>query len=114
VLLDDFHERTARNNLTSFPQSSGIGTRPAQRRSGTRGPRARIGVGRACQRVALTATARGLKHAFVNQPVEVAALREDLAALVGEPRRRPDLVMRLGFGPTLPYSPRRPVAEVLG
>ena len=42
-----------------------------------------VQVGRACQRFALQATALGLKHAFVNQPVEVAALRPDLAALVG-------------------------------
>jgi hypothetical protein len=41
----------------------------------------------------------GLKHAFVNQPVEVASLRPELAALVGMTGRRPDLVMRFGYGP---------------
>ncbi|ASG21368.1 Acg family FMN-binding oxidoreductase [Nitrospirillum viridazoti] len=70
-------------------------------------------VGRACQRLMLTATARGLKHAFVNQPVEVTALRPFLAALIGEPDKRPDLVLRLGYGPTLPYAPRRPVETVV-
>jgi nitroreductase len=70
-------------------------------------------VGRACQRFTLAATARGLKHAFVNQPVEVAALRPALAALIGEPGRRPDLVLRLGYGPTLPYAPRRPLDAVM-
>ena len=69
-----------------------------------------VAVGRACQRFALTATALGLKHAFLNQPVEVAALRPDLAALIGAPGLRPDLVMRFGYGPTLPWSPRRGVA----
>ena len=69
--------------------------------------------GRACQRFALQATALGLRHAFINQPVEVASLRPDLAALVGMPGRRPDLVMRFGHGPTLPYSARRPVASVM-
>lgn len=69
--------------------------------------------GRACQRFALQATALGLKHAFVNQPVEVASLRPDLAALVGMPGRRPDIVMRFGHGPALPYSARRPVEAVL-
>ncbi|NDC60322.1 MAG: Tat pathway signal protein, partial [Alphaproteobacteria bacterium] len=39
--------------------------------------------GRACQRFSLQATALGLKLAFVNQPVEVARLRPELAALVG-------------------------------
>ncbi len=70
-------------------------------------------VGRACQRFALQATALGLKHAFINQPVEAPALRPELAALVGLPGRRPDVVMRFGHGALLPYSPRRPVAEVI-
>ncbi|UGY07307.1 Acg family FMN-binding oxidoreductase [Bradyrhizobium quebecense] len=69
--------------------------------------------GRACQRFALQATALGLKHAFINQPFEVAALRLQLASLVGMPRRRPDIVMRFGYGPALPFSPRRPVEAVL-
>ena len=69
--------------------------------------------GRACQRFALQATALGLKHAFINQPVEVAKLRPELASLVGMPGRRPDLVLRFGYGPTLPYSARRPVETVL-
>lgn len=72
-----------------------------------------IAVGRACQRFALTATLLGLKHAFVNQPIEVARLRPELAALVGAPGMRPDLVLRFGYGPTLPYSLRRPPASVL-
>lgn len=72
-----------------------------------------IAVGRACQRFALAATRLGLKHAFVNQPVEVARLRPELAALVGEPGKRPDIVMRFGYGPELPFSPRRPVEAVM-
>lgn len=69
--------------------------------------------GRACQRFALQATALGIKHAFINQPVEVPSLRPELAGLVGLPGRRPDIVMRLGYGPTLPYSARRPVERTL-
>lgn len=72
-----------------------------------------VQAGRACQRFALQATALGLKHAFVNQPVEVPALRGALAKLVGMPGRRPDIVMRFGYGPTLPYSPRRPVEAIM-
>lgn len=72
-----------------------------------------IAVGRACQRFALAATASGFKHAFVNQPVEIARLRPELAALIGERGMRPDIVMRFGYGPTLPFSPRRPVNTVL-
>jgi Nitroreductase family len=72
-----------------------------------------VRVGRACQRFALQATTLGLKHAFVNQPVEVERLRPELAALVGMPGRRPDIVMRFGHGPTLPYSARRRAMIVL-
>jgi hypothetical protein len=72
-----------------------------------------VRAGRACQRFALKATALGIKQAFINQPVEVASLRPDLAALVGLPGRRPDIVMRFGYGAELPYSARRPVEAVL-
>jgi Nitroreductase family len=41
-----------------------------------------IDVGRSCQRFALQATALGLRCSFINQPVEVAALRPALAGLV--------------------------------
>jgi nitroreductase len=72
-----------------------------------------VAAGRACQRFALQATALGMKHAFLNQPVEVASLRPELARLVGFPGQRPDLVIRFGYGPALPFSPRRPVVAVL-
>lgn len=72
-----------------------------------------VAVGQACQRFALQATALGLKHAFINQPVEVPELQPELARLIGLPGRRPDIVMRFGHGPTLPFSPRRPIASVL-
>lgn len=78
------------------------------------GPAGWVKVGRACQRMQLAATARGLKHAFLNQPVEVAELRPALASLVGAPDKRPDLLMRFGHGPTLPYSPRRMTPTVAG
>lgn len=72
-----------------------------------------IAVGRACQRFALTATVLGIRHAFVNQPVEVASLRPELAALAGEGGLRPDLVIRFGYGPAMPFSPRRPPDAVI-
>lgn len=72
-----------------------------------------VKAGVACQRFALQATALGLKHSFINQPVEVASLRPELAKLVGAGGRRPDIVMRFGYGPELPKSPRRPVEAVL-
>jgi hypothetical protein len=76
-------------------------------------PASWVQVGRACQRFALQATALGLKCAFLNQPVEVAGLRADLAALVGMPGRRPDIVIRFGRGAALPFSARRPLMAVM-
>ena len=77
------------------------------------GPAGWIAVGRASQRFCLTATALGLKTAFVNQPVEVAELRDDMAALAGFGERRTDLVLRFGHAPEMPYSPRRAVEAVI-
>ena len=70
-------------------------------------------VGRSFQRFALQATALGIRTAHVNQPVEVAALRPELAGLLGLGDARPDLVVRFGYAPALPMSMRRPVAAVL-
>lgn len=72
-----------------------------------------IAVGRACQRFGLQATALGLKYAFINQPVEVAALRAQFAAFLDIGGRRPDVVMRFGAGPDLPKSLRRPPEQVM-
>ncbi|WP_300578010.1 Tat pathway signal protein [Phenylobacterium sp.] len=69
--------------------------------------------GRAYQRFALQATALGIRHAFVNQPVEVAAMRPSFAEAVGFGGRRVDLVVRFGYAPELPFSLRRPVSAVL-
>ena len=71
-----------------------------------------VEAGRACQRFALQATALGIKCAFINQPVEVPSVREQFAKYLGIGERRADLVMRFGFGPDLPKSLRRPVAQV--
>ena len=72
-----------------------------------------VQVGRACQRFALQATALGLKLAFLNQPVEVAGFRAELASLAGLPGRRPDIVMRFGRAAAMPWSVRRPVEAVM-
>jgi hypothetical protein len=73
-----------------------------------------IEAGQASQRFALQATALGMKCAFINQPVEVPALRGQFATYLGIGDRRPDLVMRFGYGPELPKSLRRPVGQIIG
>jgi hypothetical protein len=71
-------------------------------------------VGRAYQRFALLAASLGIRNAFVNQPVEVPALREQFAGWLGIGGQRPDLVVRFGRGPLLPPSLRRPIDAVIG
>ncbi len=70
-------------------------------------------VGRAYENFALTATELGVRTAFLNQPVEVPAVRMQFAQWLGLGSRRPDLVVRFGHGPQMPYSLRRPVADVI-
>jgi hypothetical protein len=72
-----------------------------------------VEVGRCYERFALQATALGIRNAFLNQPVEVAALRPPFAAALGLSGQRPDLVVRFGRSPVLPRSLRRPVEAVL-
>jgi hypothetical protein len=72
-----------------------------------------MALGRACQRFGLLAPALGLKYAFVNQPVEVPAVRAQLASFLGIGERRPDIIMRFGAGPDLPKSLRRPPEQVM-
>ena len=70
-------------------------------------------VGRAYEHFALAATALGVRTAFVNQPVEVRAVRTQFAQWLGLGSQRPDLVVRFGRGPQMPFSLRRPVSDVI-
>jgi hypothetical protein len=72
-----------------------------------------VQVGRACQRFALQANGDGVATRLSEPTVEVAALRPELAAVIGLPGRRPDLLMRLGRGAAMPFSARRPIKDVL-
>ena len=110
VMFDLVFKAKAENEkyARQLASSAGVAVFVAQKED----PEHWVLAGRACQRFALQATALGLKHAFINQPVEVASLRPEMATLVGLPGRRPDIVMRFGYGPALPYSARRPVEAV--
>jgi len=72
-----------------------------------------VEAGRCYERFALQATALGIRNAFLNQPVEVGAIRPQFASWLGLGNQRPDLVVRFGHGPTMPLSMRRPVQAVL-
>lgn len=69
--------------------------------------------GRCYERFALQAAALRIRNAFINQPVEVSALRPQFAKAFGIGSHRPDLVVRFGRGPEMPRSLRRPVQAVL-
>ena len=73
-----------------------------------------IEAGRSFQRFALKATALGIAHAFVNQPVEVPASRSEFASWLGlGAEERPDFIIRFGYAPPLPMSLRRDVRDVM-
>jgi hypothetical protein len=72
-----------------------------------------VRVGRSFQRFALQATALGIRHAHINQPIEVPSVRAEFAQWLGAPDMRPDLVVRFGYAPPLPMSLRRPVSDIL-
>jgi len=76
-------------------------------------PAAWVEAGRAYQRFALQATALGLRNAFVNQPVEIAALRSQFGTWLGIGGARPDFIVRFGRAPRMPRSLRRPVEQVI-
>lgn len=66
--------------------------------------------GQALQRVLLTATRHGLSASFLNQPLDLRDMRGRR-----DPRHRrghPQMIIRLGYGPYVPRSPRRPAAEL--
>jgi nitroreductase len=75
-------------------------------------PPAWLATGQALSAVLLRATARGLAASFLNQPIEVPALRPRLRALLGTDDL-PQLLVRLGYGSAVQPTPRRPVDEVL-
>lgn len=70
-----------------------------------------IAAGQGLQHMLLQACASGVQASFLNQPVQVAAVRSRLRELV---QGVPQLVVRLGYAP-LDVSPtvRRPLDEVL-
>ncbi len=68
--------------------------------------------GQALQRLLLEGVRHGLQASYLNQPVQVSALRPRLQQLAG--RRVPQLLLRLGIpAEEIPAAPRRPLADVI-
>lgn len=76
-------------------------------------PDAWLHAGEALALVLLHLTVEGLSASFLNQPIEVAALRGELARTLGMRGHVPQLMLRIGFGPTVPPTARRALADVM-
>jgi hypothetical protein len=76
-------------------------------------PRAWLCAGQAVGRVLLRACNAGVSASFLSQPIEVAALRQQLGRLVGG-RAQPQVLLRLGYGAEAQATPRRPLRQVIG
>lgn len=68
--------------------------------------------GRAYERFALQAELLDIRSAFLNQPIEVPALRDELRSFL-HTTEEPQLLVRFGHGARAPYSLRRPPREVI-
>ncbi|MEQ8860454.1 MAG: nitroreductase family protein [Pseudomonadales bacterium] len=77
------------------------------------GPASWLSAGQALARVLLTACHRGLQASYLNQPIQVAALRPELQRISGL-SEYPQILLRLGY-PTEPLapSPRRDLDQVI-
>lgn len=72
-----------------------------------------LAAGQVLEELLLTATLEGLQYSFMNQPVQVATLR-NLLAPIERSTHPPQLLLRIGYAPPVEQPmPRRDVAEVL-
>ena len=62
--------------------------------------------GQALGRVLLRAAVEGVTASYLNQPIQIQALRETLSVLTGS-ARYPQVMLRMGYGENLIPTPRR-------
>jgi hypothetical protein len=72
-----------------------------------------VETGRAYERFALQATALGIRNAFINQPSEVPSLRPRFETWLKLNGEHALLLARFGRGTATPFSPRRPLDDVV-
>lgn len=72
-----------------------------------------VEAGRCYERFALKSTALDVRHAFINQPIEVPALRPKFEQWLGLNGEHAQLMVRFGTGAPMPFSIRRPLDEVI-
>lgn len=72
-----------------------------------------LAAGQALQRLLLVGVQRGLQASYLNQPVQVSALRPAVQQLTGRPGFA-QLLLRMGVpADTLPAAPRRPMTDII-
>lgn len=69
--------------------------------------------GRAYERFALQATALNIRSAFINQPIEIRQVRTQFESWLDLKGEHALLMVRFGYGPTAPFSLRRPIDDVM-
>jgi len=74
-------------------------------------PAAWLAAGQALQAVLLRARSEAVWASFLCQPLEVPELREQVAAMCGQPH--PQIILRLGYGEKADPTPRRGIRSVL-
>ena len=76
------------------------------------GPIEWLRAGQAMERVLLEATAHGVSTSLLNQVIEHEGLRWQINDPLG-PWQRPQAVIRFGYGPPVPATPRRRIADIV-
>ncbi|WP_233837807.1 Acg family FMN-binding oxidoreductase [Paraburkholderia sp. ZP32-5] len=71
-----------------------------------------LATGQALERMLLVAASEGLTASYLNQPIEVEPLREQLRTLL-HVDGVPQLLLRIGRGPGASHTPRRPWSDVM-
>jgi len=71
-----------------------------------------VKIGIVFEKLMLTATKLGLSLAFLNQPVEIPELRNELQALL-KIKEFPQLLFRIGYAKPSRHTPRRRLEEVI-
>jgi hypothetical protein len=71
-----------------------------------------LAAGQALERLLLVAANAGLTASYLNQPIELSALRERLRTALATDAT-PQILLRVGRAEPVPHSPRRPLAEVV-
>ncbi len=72
-----------------------------------------VRTGQVYERLALEMTSLDIKSAFLNQPNEVTAVREQFRSAMNLKEAQPQLLVRFGHADQMPRSLRRPVEQVL-